>query len=1227
MVGVFYSRSHEFASISGEHCSPAIPEPVWLYDVSTGFTILFCILSSVAFFYVAFFYVEQHRQHSSYSRFLPWFGVFLLLCGFMQGVESWTLWQSVDGIFRGLESGAIALFIALLATFIPMGSEVLAIARGRDDNTLPPGSPTAAVSEALFCNFCPNHFALTEARQRYQDLVEHSPDIIERFDLQLRHLYVSPVLTKITGITTDVFLGKTCRELGMDEAMVNTWEAAATKLLATGEKQVIEFATPTLKGERTFEMAIAPEWADDHTIKSILCLSRDITDRKLTEAALKTQRDFNHLIAQITSRFVNLSSEHLNLEINQTLRQLGELTQADSSYLLRFDEHTSTLSMTHEWFAPQHSPQLALVQNIPFTDFPWAIAKFQQQEIVYIPHLADLPPAATVDQTNWQRFNLVSLLAVPLIVRTRVVGLIGFASYSQPMIWHEDAIQLLNVLGQTIVNAQQQVEDEQQLAISEERLRLALMAANQGFYDLHIPTGKAIVSPEYALMLGYDPATFEETNGQWIERLHPDDRPSVATTYHAYIAGTLPEYKVEFRQRTQTGGYVWILSMGKIVEWDADGHPLRMLGTHTDISDRKKAEEARLQAEKLCMELTLLERIFDNVLAGYWDWDIRNHTTYMSPGFKRMFGYEDYELPNVPETWQNLMFAEDLPGVWQQFDRHVQSRGEVMYYNEVRYRHRNGSTVWVICAGQVIEWDEAGQPLRLVGCHVDITPLKQTELQLKHRDAHLREAQRISKLGSWEYDLLTEHITWSEQVFQMFGRNPAEGTPKSFNELQQYLHLDDRALHQQVVQTALETRQPYDIEYRIYRADGSMGWMQARGEARVDATGRVAQLTGTVLDITEQKQVADQLRTLSDRLALALQSGAIGTWDWDTVHDAIWDARMHEIYGLQHLDHAVTYQDWAERVHTDDLDRVEAALQAAIRGEQEFNIEFRAWRTDGQLCWIRAIALTQRNTTGKLVRMIGINYDITEAKQAEAKILQTTAQLEASNRELEAFAYSVSHDLRAPLRSISGFSKALLEDYGDRFDAQGQDYFDRIQRNVQRMGLLIDDLLRLSRISRTEMQYIAVNLSELVQEHSRELQASEPERRVEWVVAPGAIVLADPTLMQVVLHNLLENAWKFTAHHSSARIEFGIIKQHEQPVYFVRDDGAGFDMVYASKLFGVFQRLHNTDEFPGTGIGLATVQRAVHRHGGRVWAEARVEKGATIYFTVPGSPVGKEYPV
>jgi len=227
------------------------------------------------------------------------------------------------------------------------------------------------------------------------------------------------------------------------------------------------------------------------------------------------------------------------------------------------------------------------------------------------------------------------------------------------------------------------------------------------------------------------------------------------------------------------------------------------------------------------------------------------------------------------------------------------------------------------------------------------------------------------------------------------------------------------------------------------------------------------------------------------------------------------------------------------------------------------------------------------------------------------------AELEAANKELEAFSYSVSHDLRAPLRAIDGFSHALLEDYTDRLDAVGKDYLQRVRTGSQRMAQLIDDMLKLSRVTRAELRREEVDLSALAQEIIAELLRAQPGREVEFTVASGLRAHGDPKLLRIALENLLGNAWKFTGKRSEARIEFGMTHRDGGAAYFARDNGVGFDMAYANKLFGAFQRLHDSSEFPGTGIGLATVQRVIHKHGGKVWAEGEVEKGATFYFSLP----------
>jgi light-regulated signal transduction histidine kinase (bacteriophytochrome) len=258
---------------------------------------------------------------------------------------------------------------------------------------------------------------------------------------------------------------------------------------------------------------------------------------------------------------------------------------------------------------------------------------------------------------------------------------------------------------------------------------------------------------------------------------------------------------------------------------------------------------------------------------------------------------------------------------------------------------------------------------------------------------------------------------------------------------------------------------------------------------------------------------------------------------------------------------------------------------------------------------------------------LAVVNDITERKAAERKIRELneqleqrvrdrTAQLESANKELEAFAYSVSHDLRAPLRGIDGWSLALFEDYQEQLDERARQYIERVRAETQRMGHLIDDLLQLSRVTRTDMKMAEVNLSELAETVVERLRKENPGRHLEINIHPDLNVRGDSHLLEIALTNLFNNAFKFTGKQPMARIEFGKTEIDGKPVCFIRDNGVGFDMAYSKNLFGAFQRMHKMSEFPGTGVGLATVQRIIHRHAGRIWADAKVDQGATFYFTI-----------
>jgi PAS domain S-box-containing protein len=382
---------------------------------------------------------------------------------------------------------------------------------------------------------------------------------------------------------------------------------------------------------------------------------------------------------------------------------------------------------------------------------------------------------------------------------------------------------------------------------------------------------------------------------------------------------------------------------------------------------------------------------------------------------------------------------------------------------------------------------------------------------------------------------------------------------------------------------------------------------------------------GMITDVTDLRRAQQAVRESEERLALVVAATHDGIYDEDVTTGHVWtNPRCRALLG-----DGDDPARWYCRVDERDRARVNASFAAAVAERRPtWEGEYRVTRPDGSVVHVADRASVHYDPDGRPTRIVGALCDITARKDAEERLRQSNVELEErvrnrtaglveANEEMAAFSYSISHDLRAPLRAIDGYGSLIEDEHGRELSPRVADFLHRMREAARRMARLIDDLLVLSRVGRTAIADEEVDLGALAERVVHDLREGEPARTVHVSIAPGLVARGDRGLLGVVMQNLIENAWKFTSKHAEARIEIGRERVGDVEAFFVRDDGAGFDPEHGNRLFRPFERLHRVDEFPGTGIGLATVHRVVTRHGGRVWATGAIERGATVWFTLP----------
>ena len=1059
---------------------------------------------------------------------------------------------------------------------------------------------------------------LRESEERYRMLVEQASDGIFITDLGGKYIEVNNRGCAMLGYTRAEILNKRPIDFLPPEdaralpAQFDELEAGKTVI---SEHRLI------CKDGSLLPVEVSTRLLPDGYLQGIV---RDVTERKQTEEMVARQaaelRQRNEELVRLyraSGKLISGSTLTLD-ELTQKVIEVvqGEFGQSNCSVFLQ---------------APDSNTITRLAVAGPYTE---AVRKktFTTGSSGLVPHVlrtGQLINAADVHAiphyaSNWA--DAQSELTIPLLLDGQTLGAIDIQS-AEPAAFNADDERLMTVFAEraALAIAQKQAETQREAALeaaryAEQRYRQLFNEAPAMYVITANETGEAVVTDCNELFLstlGYD---HPEVVQQPLAKFYTPNSLTRMNEggYQRALAGSFMTEERDLRARD---GRVINTLLRAMPEIDAQGQVQGTRAMYIDITERKQAEAALRESEQR------YRLLFENNPHPMWVYDLETlQFLAVNEAAIQHYGYTRDEF--LVMTIKDIRPSEDVPAL---LDDVAQTVSPLNRAGVWRHRTQDGTLINVEITSHITDF--AGRAARLV-LATDVTERLQAEEALQTERHRLRTL--IDNLPDVIFlkDRQSRFIVANRATAVFMGMASPEELigHTDFDFYPQELAAQYYATEQQIIQSGKTLigweRQQADLQ-------GNRHWLSATKLPLRNAQGQIVGLVGIERVITARKEAEAQREAALEELAYErnlLRTLIDHIPDYIYVKDTESRFLMANKAVVRHMgadsaDGLIGKTDW-DFYPPERAAQFQADEQAIIESGQAL-IDHDEPNSDaaGNLKWIVTTKLPMRDSHGQIVGLVGVGHDLTERKRAEEEVMQLnqeleqrvldrTAQLEAANKELESFSYSVSHDLRAPLRAIDGFSRILLREAAAELSAENQRYLDLIRDNVRQMNNLIDALLTFSRLGRKPLDKQSVDMNQMARQTVESLRPGLEERQLEVLQHVLCPCQGDPELLKQVWTNLLSNAFKYTRTVDLAVVEIGCQKQAAECVYYVKDNGVGFDMQYAHKLFGVFQRLHGIEEYEGTGVGLALVQRIVARHGGRVWTQAAVGQGATFFFTV-----------
>jgi two-component system, sensor histidine kinase and response regulator len=760
---------------------------------------------------------------------------------------------------------------------------------------------------------------------------------------------------------------------------------------------------------------------------------------------------------------------------------------------------------------------------------------------------------------------------------------------------------------------------EAALRDSEARWQFAIDGSGDGIWDWNIVTGKVFFSRRWKAMLGYAEDEIGDALNEWSDRVHPDDFSNSLKVIEAHLKNQTPDFVLEYRMRVKDGSWKWILDRGQVIERSSDGSPMRVVGTHTDITARKVAED------ELFLERERLRLAAEAGSFGVWDYNLDSNVMVCDERWHKIFGIDPATPVNTIEGFNACIHPDDVDRIVEERRVALATRKKI-YRTEYRIRTPAHETLWIVTSARLIEATER-TPNRLVGTVRDVTERHQREEALQQSYEALRQAEQLAKIGSWTLELESMNFSSSDMLNEMNGLG-REDPPLTLDSLQKLLPPESYKKIRAGIKRCVATGKPYDVEMEHLRIDGTKYAAHVMGQANRDKSGKIISLTGTVQDITEREEARARMAALADNLP----NGAIYRLEYTEDHQfalTYVSAGIFSLIGMQAGDIVSDQKLFLGAIYEEDRPRYQASLERSFLTREVFDCQFRMQTRDKQFIWMHARSAPRQQADGTTV-WDGILRDITAEREAGEVLQRAKETAEAAERAKSDFLATMSHEIRTPMNTVIGMTRLTLQ---TALSPKQRNYLEKIDSSAKTLLAIINDVLDFSKIEagKLYLEDAEFQLESVLESVSNvtAMRAEEKGLEIAYAVDPDVprILRGDPLRLGQVLINLISNAVKFT-HAGEIIVTIHATETDADSValeFSVRDTGIGLDAMQIEGLFRAFTQadVDVSRRYGGTGLGLAICKQLVEMMGGRIWVESEPGRGSTFAFTIKTALPGK----